>query len=58
MGNTKLLRVKSVCDILAVSKSQIWKLTKDGDLKSIKLSPRCTAWKLEDVEAYIASKVA
>jgi predicted DNA-binding transcriptional regulator AlpA len=58
MSNTKLVRVKDVMGILGVSRSQVWKLTKDGDLNPVRLSPRVTAWRLADVEAYIASKAA
>lgn len=53
---TKLLRVNGVMDKLGVSKSQVWHLTKIGELKSISLSPRVTVWKASDIEAYIASK--
>jgi predicted DNA-binding transcriptional regulator AlpA len=53
---TQLLRVNQVKETLGVSKSQVWALTKQGELKSHKLSPRCTVWKLSDIEAYIASK--
>lgn len=58
MQETTLLRVNQVKDKLGISKSQVWHLTKIGELKSYSLSPRVTVWKLEDIENYISSKVA
>ena len=55
--STKLIRIGGVMEKLGVSKSQVWYLTKIGDINSIKLSPRITVWKLEDIEDYISSKV-
>ena len=52
----KTLRAKQVAEKLSCSKSQIWALTKNGELKSIKLSPRVTVWLESDIEAYISSK--
>ncbi|MDK9693928.1 MAG: helix-turn-helix domain-containing protein [Sulfurimonas sp.] len=54
---SKLLRVKDAAHFLAVSKSQVWKLTQDGILKSYKLSDRVTVWKIEELEQFIASKI-
>lgn len=54
---SKLLRVKDAAHFLAISKSQVWKLTADGILKSYKLSDRVTVWKIEDLEQFIASKI-
>jgi excisionase family DNA binding protein len=53
----KLLRVKEAALYLAVSKSQVWKLTSDGILKSYKLSDRVTVWKIEELESFISSKI-
>lgn len=49
----KLIRVKEVMELLGVSKSQIWKLTANGTLKSYKQSDRVTVWSSDEVEAYI-----
>ena len=52
----KIVRVNTVSLMLGISKSQVWKLTADGVLKSYKLSPRVTVWKIAEIEAYIALK--
>ena len=52
----KLFRVKEVANYLAVSKSQVWKLTADGIIKSYKFSDRVTVWKLQELDKYIAQK--
>lgn len=54
---SKLARVKEAAHYLAISKSQVWKLTADGILKSYKLSDRVTVWKIEELEQFIASKI-
>lgn len=54
---SKLLRVNDVAHFLAISKSQVWKLTADGILKSYKLSDRVTVWKIEELESFISSKI-
>lgn len=53
----KLLRVKEAAHYLAMSKSNVWKLTADGVLRSYKLSDRVTVWKIEELEQFIASKI-
>ena len=52
----QLLRVKEVAKYLAVCKAQVWKLTKEGHLKSYKLSERVTVWKINELDEYIAQK--
>ena len=54
----KSLRVRKVAEMLSCSKSQVWALTRNGDLKSIKLSPKVTVWLESEVEAYIKSKMS
>ena len=40
--------------IYPVSKSQLWKLVKEGKFPSpIKLGPRITAWRVEDIRHFI-----
>lgn len=40
--------------IYPVSKSQLWKLVKEGKFPSpIKLGPRITAWRVEDIRQFI-----
>lgn len=56
MNLTKNYRVNQVADILSVSKSQVWHLTKIGELKSIKLSDRVTVWSEDTLQDYINRK--
>jgi len=53
----KVQRVNDVANYLAVSKSQVWKLTRDGVLKSYKMSDRVTVWKTSELDKYIAEKL-
>jgi len=58
MSEKKLLRLPQVMELTAAARSTIWKWVKDGEFpQPIKLSPRVTAWKLSEVEAWIESKV-
>jgi prophage regulatory protein len=42
--------------ILNISKSTFWKLVRSGKFpQSIKLSERVTAWRADDVDAYLTS---
>ena len=54
---TNLLRVDGAAHYLAISKSQVWKLTASGILKSYKLSERVTVWKISELDEYIAQKI-
>ena len=40
--------------IYPISKAQLWKLVKEGKFpKPVKLAPRITAWRVEDIRAFI-----
>ena len=53
------LRVKSVAKRLDVSESAIWRYAQQGILpKPIKLTPRTTVWRSDDVEAAIEKLAA
>lgn len=40
--------------IIPISKSTLWSWIKDGKFpKPVKLGPRCTAWRVEDIRAFI-----
>ena len=40
--------------IIPISKSTLWSWVNEGKFpKPVKLGPRCTAWKVEDVRAFI-----
>ena len=44
-------------DIIPESSATFWRMVKTGDFpKPIKLTERCTAWRVEDVRAWMKSK--
>ena len=46
----RLLRIKQVLEIIAVSKSTWWAGVRDGRFpQSLKIGPRTTAWKNSDI---------
>lgn len=50
------LRLPQVLEIFPVSRSAFWSGVKAGKYpKPVKLSERCTAWKVEDIRALIDS---
>jgi prophage regulatory protein len=55
LPETGFLRLPQVLQIVPVGKSTWWAGVKDGRYpKGQKLSPRTTAWKIEDIRALIA----
>ncbi len=55
----RLIRLPEVMEMTGVKKSFIWQSIADGKFpKQIKLAPRIAVWKLSDVKAWIAEKVA
>jgi prophage regulatory protein len=54
--NTGFLRLPEVLQLIPVSKSTWWAGVKTGRFpKPVKLGERITAWRAEDIQAYIAS---
>jgi predicted DNA-binding transcriptional regulator AlpA len=53
LNNTLVLRPKTVCSELGISISTFWRLVKTGELKTIKLSIRCTGVLKSDLDAYL-----
>ena len=44
-------------NIIPVSSATLWRMVKAGDFpQPIKLAARCTAWRVEDVQAWMESK--
>lgn len=44
-------------EIIPVSSATFWRMVKAGEFpQPVKLSERCTAWKVEDIRAWIKSK--
>ncbi len=55
MPTTGFLRLPQVLALIPVSKSTWWEGCKDGRFpKPIKLTPRTTVWRAEDIAAFIA----
>jgi prophage regulatory protein len=53
---TGFVRLPEILAVIPVGKSSWWKGVKSGRYpKSVKLSPRCTAWKAEDIHTLIKS---
>jgi prophage regulatory protein len=47
-----LLRLPSILSLIPVSKATWWRGVKDGRYpQPVKLGPRCTAWRLADIES-------
>lgn len=49
----KYLKLKDLMDRLSVSRATIWRWTTEGNLpQPVKLSERCTRWRLIDIEQW------
>jgi prophage regulatory protein len=56
---TQFYRLPALKEKLGISGSHIWGMVKAGKFpKPIKLSPNCTAWNAEDVEAWAQQRIA
>ncbi|MBC6941929.1 MAG: AlpA family phage regulatory protein [Xanthomonadales bacterium] len=54
-----LLRLPDVVRRTGLSKTQIYRLTRDGQFPTgIRLSPRCTCWASSEVDAWIRNRIA
>ena len=50
----RLLKIDDVCKILGIARSTVWKMTRDGRLKSISLGAvRTVRFREEDVQQLI-----
>lgn len=54
----QMLRVADVAAKLNVSRGTVWNYSKAGLIKPIKLSSMVTVWSEEDIERFIASRIA
>ena len=53
--NTGALRAKDAAKFLGVGISTFWRWTSQGKIpRGIRLSSRCTVWKLADLEKFLA----
>lgn len=52
------VRLKAVCELLGLSKSTVWSLSKNDPAfpKPVKISPNCTAWRADELNAWIDSR--
>jgi predicted DNA-binding transcriptional regulator AlpA len=51
---TGFVRLAQILTVIPIGKTSWWNGVKSGRFpKSVKLSPRCTAWKAEDIHALI-----
>jgi excisionase family DNA binding protein len=56
--STNNLRAKEASEYLGVAKSTLWLYVKQGKIKKIKLSPRVTIFRKEDLDNFLKSMVA
>jgi predicted DNA-binding transcriptional regulator AlpA len=50
------LRAKQASQYLGIGQSTLWLFTKQGKIKSIKLSDRVTVWAKTELETFVASQ--
>ncbi len=56
LPQTGFIRLPQLLTIFPVGRSSFWAGVKAGKYpKPVKLSPRCTAWRVEDIRKLIAS---
>ena len=59
MGNEVLLRINAVKEKTGLKHAMLYALIAQGEFpKPIKLTKRCSAWLLSEVEAFIQSRIA
>lgn len=55
LPETGFVRLRDILRVIPISKSSWWAGVKEGRYPaSVKLSPRVTAWRVEDIRALIA----
>jgi prophage regulatory protein len=58
-ADDRLITDREVAHLLGASRSWVWMLTRDGKLPApIKLSQRCTRWRLAQVREWMADPLA
>ena len=59
LSDAGFLRLPQVLQIFPISRSAWWQGIKDGKYpQGVKLSPRCTAWRVEDIRELICATSA
>ena len=55
---TKLIKLKTVCELTTFSSATIYRLIKKGEFpRQIKLSERSSCWLLEDINAWLEQRI-
>ena len=55
----KMLRLRQVLEIVPASRATIWRWCRQGNFpRPIKLGSRCTAWREDDVQAWLKERGA
>ena len=53
----RFMRLPEVCKAVGVGQSTVWELVRHGEFPlPIKVTSRCTAWRSDEVEAWMASR--
>ena len=53
----KYVRLRKLIEIVPMSKATIWRKLKDGSFpQPVKLGKRITAWRMDDIAAWLASR--
>lgn len=54
---TEMLSVRAVCGRLSVSRTTLWRWSREGDFpKPVELSPATRRWRASEIDAWIASR--
>jgi prophage regulatory protein len=57
MSISRYVRVNQLTQLIPISKASVWRKVKEGSFpKPIKLGERITAWRMEDVEAWLTAR--
>lgn len=51
-------RAKQAANYMSIGVSTLWLFTKQGKIKSIRLSERVTVWAKSELDGFIASRMA
>ena len=54
---TKILNCKQACDALGVSRTTLYRLTRQGVLSKIQISERRVGWLANDLDRYVKDQV-
>jgi prophage regulatory protein len=55
----RLLRLRQVCDLTGLSRSEIYRRVSRRDLPcAISLGPKCTAWSEREIQQWIADRIS